>query len=330
MDLSSRAGCSNITFTNNKAYTNGTQGFMLDPGSPTSQFLQTPSHDNTFVGNEAYDNGGFGMRLLSASANTITQNNHFYRNEQGLVLDEDSQRNVIEGNVMDHNLSYGVVTQERADNNTIRNNLVSANGNTGIYLHSSGNTVSGNTVSTNTKAGIALTLPLNATPPVVSITNNGLVSNTITGNGDNGIDLRSNVLKTAVAGNVLDANLGHGVYLLNGPTQNTFAHNLMHASGKYGIQGSGANTQNNTWSENQIYGNLAGAISLSGGANASLFAPSALTLATGLLTGHAQGNSTIEIFADNQKQAQYFLGRVTTDGAGTSLLPCPLSYRPST
>jgi parallel beta-helix repeat protein len=250
---------------------------------------------------------------------------HFYLNNQGIVLDEESQNNIIDGNTSDQN-NYGVVTQAHADNNIITNNTVNNNFTNGIYLRSSGNTIVGNTISQNVKEGLALALPASANFVVLSLTDNQLLSNTITSNGDNGVDIRGNVLKTLIGGNTLDSNKGTGIYLSSGPTQNTIIHNLIHANGKYGIQASGATTTNNTWSENSVYGNLLAAISLIGNANTNLSAPNSLSINTGVLSGLiSKPNGTVEIFADGQKQAQYFLGRTNADATGLFTFALPQS-----
>ena len=85
-------GCNNFVFRGNVSYNNHyrlgeaerrAHGFMIDPGSPTSQYPQVASFDNLFENNQAYGNDGYGMRVLGANTNTI-QSNTFRDNGQGI------------------------------------------------------------------------------------------------------------------------------------------------------------------------------------------------------------------------------------------------------
>ncbi len=316
-------GCNNFIFTYNESYNNfnsdpgeQAQGFMLDPGADGT--VKASSYNNAFSNNSAHDNEGYGLRILGSSNNQVLDN-HFYLNKQGLVLDTNSTGNTIDHNQIEQNTAYGLLTQDTADSNIINNNTVNANGNSGIYLHSSNNRVSGNIVSQNQQAGIALAQSSGGH----SVLDNQVLSNTMSGNLTNGLDLRIGVTRTVVVSNIIDSNISHGIFLTTGSSRNSFVHNIIHANQKYGIQGSGATTLLNTWSENQIYENVFGAISLLSGANANLAAPINLSIVNNVVKGTAIPNATVEIFADATKQGHYFIGRTTTDASGAFFYPLP-------
>lgn len=163
-------GCNNFIFRYNKSYNNNytvddqdknAHGFMLDPGSPNSEYPQVPSYDNLYEYNEAWGNDGYGFRILGSQDNII-RNNIFYNNLQGISLEtatkeEDdgslavtpSTGNIIETNVITNSGVYGIWLRQTSGNNTIRGNQVSGSGSHGIYIRTAGNIVENNTATGN-------------------------------------------------------------------------------------------------------------------------------------------------------------------------------------
>jgi len=314
-------GCNNFTFRHNTAYdnfdtsTNQAQGFMLDPGSPNADTPQAPSSNNVLDGNTAYSNEGFGLRILGSINNQVL-NNHFYQNDKGMVVDKDSTENIIDSNIITKNVGYGVVTEATADNNTFTNNTVNENGSNGIYIRSNNNGVSGNTAKANGGAGIAFY------SAALAIMDNQTLSNTVSGNGTAGLDLR-NTIKTLVQGNLVENNNGPaGVYLSSGASQNSITDNIIRTNQGLGIRANGPTTLNNTWSENQVYGNVLGGIALSNSANLNMQAPQLTSVVNNVVKGTAAANTTVEIFSDNGRQGQFFENRTKTgtDGSFTFTL----------
>ncbi len=304
-------GCNNFTFRNNRSYNNSNpdaidqaQGFMLDPGSPNSIFPQAPSTENVLENNVAYGNEGLGLRILGSTLNQVSHN-QFYLNDRGIVIDAKSTENIIDSNVITQNRSYGVVTQDTANNNTITNNTVNENGDHGIYLHSNNNLVQANIANNNKKAGIALY------SASVALLNNQVLSNTVSGNLDNGLDVR-NADDTLGQGNLVENNTGHGIYLSTNASQNSFTHNIIRTNKKLGVLASGAQTLGNTWSENQIYANLLGGIGLTSNANLGLAAPKLLNVEGNVVTGQANPSVAVQIFSDNGVQGQIYEGKLVT------------------
>jgi len=309
-------GCNNFIIRNNKSYNNfdaGTSqahGFMLDPGSPNSQDPQAASYNNVLENNEAYGNEGYGVRILGSINNQILGNN-FHHNQQGIVVDVNSPDNLVSNNTLIQNTSYGLVIRETADRTTVTNNTITGNGNHGIYVRANTNLIGGNTSTSNVSAGIALLLITGG--PLLA--DNQILSNTVSGNTINGLDLRG-ATRTLVQGNVSEFNTGAGVYIANGATQNSIVRNLIRSNRNYGILASGGQTLRNTWSENQLYDNLPAGITLVTGANGNLAAPQLLSLVNDTVSGLTSPNGTVELFADNGTQGRFFLGRTSAGADG--------------
>ncbi|CAN5631989.1 hypothetical protein BH10CHL1_BH10CHL1_44190 [soil metagenome] len=316
-------GCNNFIFRNNKAYdnfdpgSNQAQGFMLDPGSPNSSDPQAPSHHNLLENNEAYGNEGHGLRILGSIQNQIL-NNNFHNNQQGIVVDLNSPDNLIDHNSLNQNSLYGLSIRETSDRTTATYNTTNSNGNHGIYVRSSNNGISHNSATTNQGAGLAL-LPATGAGALAS---NQILTNTLTNNLGYGLDLRG-VTHALVQGNLTENNAGAGIYVANSSTQNSLMQNTVRSNQNYGILASGSQTFGNTWSENQIYANGSAGILLTSGANLNLAAPQLLSVTSNTLAGVTNATVTVEIYADNSTQGQFFLGRTISaaDGSFSFALP---------
>ncbi len=311
-------GCNNFVFRGNTAYGNNdpsptslAHGFMLDPGSPNSEDPQAPSTNNLLENNEAYSNEGYGLRILGSNDNQIL-NNHFYQNgQEGLIIDQNSVGNLVAGNTIRNNVAIGLVVRETADGNTVANNTINENGNHGLYLRANNTIVSGNVISQNLKSGIAL-LPAIGVP---LLQDNQLLSNTVTSNTENGIDLRRSI-KTLVEGNTSQNNGVNGLYLSDMTGQNAIIKNTLRNNTGLGIRANGLQTLNNTWSMNSIYGNGTGGIANGAGANLELPAPQLLGAVESTVTGKSSPGFTVEIFADLGQQGQVFEGSTMADANG--------------
>ena len=311
-------GCHSFIFRNNKSYNNYNtgfdlaHGFMLDPGSGTEK---VPSYNNILENNEAYDNEGYGLRVLGSTNNQI-RNNYFHDNLRGISVDQNSTDNLISSNRINDNSQYGLILQETANKNVVRNNEVMTNSDNGIHIQSNENQVENNTVKNNFKAGIALLIKTGFVAP----TNNVITANLVISNGANGIDLRSAV-GTLVQGNVAEQNKGDGVYLKDS-SQTTISENTLRNNTSYGIEVNGPTSSQNIWIRNAIHGNNLGVIIATGSAILSL-PPQGLTINGLSLTGTAAPNANVEIFADPGAQAQYYVGRTTTDSNGSFSFEAP-------
>ena len=310
-------GCNNFVIRNNKSYNNFddttslAHGFMLDPGSPNSEDPQAPSHDNILENNEAYGNEGYGLRVLGSINNEFLGNN-FHHNQQGIVVDVNSPDNLVSNNMLNQNTSYGLVIRETADRTTVTNNTINANGNHGIFIRSHNNLISGNTINTNLSAGIALA-PATGVPTIVD---NQILSNTVSGNASNGVDINS-TWRTLIQGNVIENSNGAGIYLTKNATQNSIVRNTIRSNQNYGILATGTQTLGNIWSENQIYSNARAGILLTSGANLNLAAPQLNPMVSNAVSGMASPGTTVELFVDSGGQGQFFQGRTTAAADGS-------------
>lgn len=321
-------GGTSIGLRNNKSYNNtdpsGTfaSGFAMDPGSVNSD----PSSpvDNTFDGNESYGNEGYGLRLQNANGNHI-RNNNFHDNPlQGISVEQGSTQNEIISNTLSSNMQNGVLVYETADGNTLSNNNVNGNKNYGVYLRSNRNAVNGNNIHDNAKQGVYVSL----TTGVSTVQENQLISNTVSNNGDSGIDLRG-ATHTTIQGNTIEHNTLHGIYLSEysathvGSSQNLITRNMIHANTGSGIKANAVSTVANTWSANNIYENVADGITLSSSANGGLLAPQLVSVVNRVVTGKTlKTGVTVEIFTDAGAQGQYYEGQtVSATGTFTFTLP---------
>jgi parallel beta-helix repeat protein len=330
-------GCNNFVFRGNIAYNNSdpdpktqAHGFMLDPGSPKSEDPQAPSYENVFEGNKAYDNEGYGLRILGSINNEVL-NNDFYQNTWGMSLESSlpneeypdkaivpSTGNVVRGNRLTKNEFYGIYVRETSDGNTIEYNTISENGNHGIYLRSNDNYVRGNTLEANALDGLAVMAQTN----YPALEGNQVVSNTIRGNLDNGIDIRR-AGQTQVQENTIENNTVHGVYITDGGTQNTLLSNVIRNNGGYGVRVNGMLTFGNKWLQNRIFGNAGGGIAITSGANQNVIAPQLLHVVNKTVTGQAPAGATVQIFADLGSQGEHFQGQTIADATGLFKLAAP-------
>lgn len=348
-------GCNNFVFRRNLSYDNrytvGTDnrrahGFILDPGSPTSEFAQAPSHDNLLENNQAWGNDGYGLRILGSNANTV-RGNRFASNLQGVTLEQGSTGNLVAGNTITGSKLYGVYLIGSADGNTVSGNTVSRSGRHGIYIKTANNLITGNTSSENGSlegasrvgAGIAtlqesdqaaaladLTLPggaglaqpspelLGAPELAGTVTGNTIEQNRLLHNIGPGVELKG-AAGTLVQGNLARLNGFNGLYLAAGTRGTLVKGNTLVSNVGYGIRSNGADVFGNTWAQNSIYANGAGGIANTGGGNAGVQAP---TLSVQGLTvrGTAAPGATVEIFSDNGKQGRFFEGRVLAGPSG--------------
>ncbi len=175
--------------------------------------------------------------------------------EHGIMISDSATGNLIggtgpnEGNVTAGNGFSGLIINENSDNNVVEGNIIglkadgttpAGNGTHGIFIQLSsddnriGGTAAGagNVISGNTQDGIYVDGTTDATFTTVSsgtLIQGNLIGTDLTGslavgNGDDGISLQGgttgNIIggTTAAARNVISANLGAGVYMTGGTT----------------------------------------------------------------------------------------------------------------
>ncbi len=326
-------GCNNFVIRNNTSYGNHddtdsqAHGFMFDPGSPNSRYPQAPSYENLLENNVAYGNEGYGLRVLGSIDNQVLRN-RFYQNRWGMSLEganisSDTSLlplattgNVVASNEFNNNSEYGIYIREWANENTIERNTINGNGVHGIYLRGNHNLVLGNKVSQNGSAGRGHGIAVTAASIAASTVGNQLISNTTASNVQYGIDIRR-AQQTLVQGNVVENHFSHGVYLSDFAARNMLVQNTIRNNGGFGVRASGAQTINNTWSQNVIYNNQDGGVALLESANFNIAPPTLLSVQGAAVSGQAQPGQTVEVFADLGVQGQYFVGQTVAEADGS-------------
>ena len=311
-------GCFNFVFRRNVSYENHdpgdnlAHGFMLDPGSPSSDVAQAPSVNNLLEDNEARDNEGYGLRVRGSHDNTIRHNN-FHNNLQGIVLDEASQGNLLVDNAVYTNAINGIYLRGTAVHNQIIGNAVGNNGNNGIYIKSDGNEVRGNLVLRNDRAGVAFLPEREAA--VQQVAGNMLADNIVGENKIDGFDLRSAV-NTTITSNESYNNGRHGFYLTDGAENNQLLANKVYGNGEHGIRANGVETRRNSWLASSIYGNGVAGIATTSDANDDIAPPVLTSAIRQVVVGTAVPDATVEIYADMADQARFFVGQTVADENG--------------
>jgi parallel beta-helix repeat protein len=351
-------GCNNFVFRGNKSHDNRytvttedrkAHGFMLDPGSPNSQFPQVASHDNLFENNSAWNNDGYGLRIVGSINNTV-QNNSFANNLQGITLEQGSTGNKLLGNTISGSQIYGIYALGASDGATISGNTISGSGKHGIYFKTGKNTIDNNAVTGNgslvdglpTGAGIAsyqetdiaaaiadLVPPgssvsiaaadpdLVSAPQASAIVDNTITHNTISHNVDDGIELK-NATNTKVESNTIGGNGTNGIYLASATGGTMVALNTVSGNGGYGIRANGLDVADNQWTKNIVFGNHAGGIAITSGANNGIPAPS-IVQNTRTVTLTTTPGTWVELYSDDAGQGRFFEARVKVD-SGTLVM----------
>jgi parallel beta-helix repeat protein len=158
------------------------------------------------------------------------------------------------------------------------------------------------------------------------LTENQIISNSLSLNGDHGLELKG-ALNTTVEGNTIEENLENGIYLSEGAKKSQIIRNILRSNGGQAIRANREETMGNTWSQNKIYNNQSDGIMLTSGANEGIEAPLISTILSAQVIGRAKANSTVELFSDNALQGGYFEGYTTADSAGTFTFVNPSGWQ---
>jgi parallel beta-helix repeat protein len=318
-------GVNGVTLRNNQSYNNvdptdsQAHGMVLDGGSQNS----APPTNNRLEGNRFYSNEGLGLRLINADNNQLQGNRLYNNGTGGASLEQGSSANVIRNNRFYTNESHGLVVRGSADGNVVTSNVITGNVGNGLYLRSSENLANGNVVQGNQLSGIALAREQDTT---ATMENNRLYTNTVSGNTENGVEI-SGASGTELRQNEIAENGEHGISLSAGANTSKLLGNLVHHNTRYGIYMNGADVFGNTWSANQIYANQEGGVGFGSTVNPNLTAPLSLQVDECVLTGIARPGWAVEIYSDDGVQGQYYQGRTFADGNGAFLFRSGRAWR---
>lgn len=267
-------GCVNAIISNNKFYNNGKHGLMLDRGTDNNQVFD----------NESYGNGEDGIVLAQSSGN-IVRNNLVYNNRRdgirihaefdagdrydGLAIDNQVLNNTVRGNTR-----YGLTLYERGDRNLIQGNLIENNGSYGIYLRTGSNQLLNNIIRNNQREGVyvaGVSAYIVGTVPAVGVSGrtNRLEGNRVESNLRNGVTLKDYSADSVLTGNILLSNLYNGVYVYGANAlRNRMSVNQISANSRLGIDI--ASGGNGNMLRPVIKGLTAGVLNGTGQANARI------------------------------------------------------------
>lgn len=140
--------CFHNTILNNILGMNRNESYAIPNGNYGGVFLQSGSFENSVFDNHISGNN-YGIYLYKALNNTIAQNwigtdpewNLTLGNENdGIMVAEGSQGNLIEGNIIGYSGGWGIqVVGPQSFNNKITHNRISSSSNAGISNESNGN-----------------------------------------------------------------------------------------------------------------------------------------------------------------------------------------------
>ena len=136
-------------------------------------------------------------------------------------------------------------------------------------------------------------------------------------NADEGIELK-NASGTQVKSNTVSGNGSNGIYLASGASDSMIELNTVSGNKGYGIRANGFEVTGNQWTKNLVYDNITGGIVITSGANNGIPAPTVVqdgkTVTITTLPG-----ATVELYSDMQGQGQYFETRMVV-ASGTVTL----------
>jgi parallel beta-helix repeat protein len=141
----------------------------------------------------------------------------------------------------------------------------------------------------------------------------------VTANVTDGIELKG-ALKSVVEGNKVENNGVHGIYLANGASGNQVKGNTVAGNQGNGIRANGEDVTKNTWSENLVFGNIAGGIQVTSGAQGGIKPPTITGRQGNQVSGKAMPGARVELFSDTGAQGRHFEGHTTAGGDGAFTL----------
>jgi parallel beta-helix repeat protein len=222
--------------------------------------------NGTLIDNALTDNGR-GIRLVSSSNNTLSNNSCTANDIEGILLSADSNDNILSDNNCSNNVDAGIRVTD-SSGSTVSNNTCLGNFDGIDFLRSSGNTVFNNTVGDNVNADSCGIWLLQSTDNTIvnntcsntcyglaltESSNNSISNNSCYLNDEDGIFFYSSDNNT-LRGNTCSNNTNSGLTLDFSCDNNTFLNNTFSGNAYNGI--SIYTSSNNTFSDNNLSGNI--------------------------------------------------------------------------
>jgi parallel beta-helix repeat protein len=274
-------------------FTDGLQGITLEQGS-TGNIVQ----DNTLTGSKIY-----GIYLIGGSdSNIIRRNTITGSGKHGIYFK--TGKNTISGNTVTNNGSV-------IDGVAIGSGIASyTDGDLAVALADL--RLPGSSIS------LAAADPdlLNIQAQASAIAENLITNNSVRNNADEGIELKS-ASGTHIESNTVSGNGSNGIYLASGTGNSVIELNTINGNGGHGIRANGLDVVDNQWIKNLVYDNRAGGIVNTSGANNGISAPTVVQNGKSV-TITTQPGTIIEIYSDDIGQGRFFEARITaTNGTIT-------------
>ena len=228
------------------------------------------SNQNNISGNNISQNGSYGMYLVSAERNFITDNIINSNQSDGIRLFVNSDGNIFEsnrvansasnaismsnsddnkfiGNILVGSVDDGVILESGSDNNTFIGNTISSGGGDGVYISSSQyNVFETNSIQQNTNRGFYLNgfssgytvisnnvISLNTDEAIYIVSSplTNISGNSIRGNGAGLYMTGSGNYATVVSGNTFMSNTGRAIETGTASDDIAITGNMIHTNG---------------------------------------------------------------------------------------------------
>jgi parallel beta-helix repeat protein len=226
-----------------------------------------------------------------------------------------------------------------AADSTLAGNLISGNENSGIMIQDScsHNSIIGNIIGPNVENAAMKESNLHGIYMADDCDSNQVFFNLIGSNQETGIYIHQNSNANLIQGNQigtdvnwqLNAGNRNGIEISDSKN-NQILENVIGLNEQIGVRIYGEGSTGNSVRKNSISGNGDKGIELSDGGNAGLSSPTLLSIISTQVSGTAQADQIIELYADENDQGQVYLGSVTVDGTNHFLYdhkaPFPLPH----
>jgi len=298
-------------------------------GFPDFGILIEPEGSNNMIGGIGRGEGntiGWMDRVgigITGDNNAIINNHigidregkyHLSNNEFGIYIGDGASGNVIggvfgvEGNIISGNYLGGVLINNGSIGTRIQGNIIGldialkhniGNSGFGIRIENSMDTLVGgeelkfrNIISGNTNSAVDIM----------------------------GEDASGNIIATNIVGHPRYGTNKDGVSIFDGAHDNQVGPgNTIAYSGNHGITIRGPESVHNTITANHIFSNNGIAVNIENGANGDISAPEITDASSRSVQGFAGPGQIVEVYSDQEEQAQYFECTTTADAQGQFL-----------
>lgn len=140
---------------------------------------------------------------------------------------------------------------------------------------------------------------------------------TLSGAGVDNNNIGINLIGIASDGSTPLGNGGNGISLSSGTNMNLITLSSIANNTGFGILASGGTTLDNVWTQNLIFDNGSGGISVAAGAQSGIISPVISNVAgDGTISGTADLFATVEVFLDDGSEGEVYYGTANADDAG--------------